>query len=102
MWRIVCINNTTHELTLTHTNGNNINLIIPEEHRTDSLSKNNYIKSQTVEYDKQIIPTLMPEIISEILKIESEVKLIKTNKKNIWIFIIVTVLIASVLYMRFK
>lgn len=47
MWKITSINNKTKQLTLRHTSGEQLSLVIPDTHSHSSKLTNEYIKSKT-------------------------------------------------------
>jgi hypothetical protein len=51
VWKITKINNETHEVTVTRTDGSLINFVVPSEHTVTSKSKLDYIKSRTDAHD---------------------------------------------------
>jgi hypothetical protein len=51
-WQVVKINNATHELTLRHKDGEELNTVIPTEHRHSDEVKFDWIASETGVRDK--------------------------------------------------
>jgi cell wall-associated NlpC family hydrolase len=51
MWKIVSVNNNTHEVTLSNESRERISLVIPAEHQVSTALKQAYIKSVTDAHD---------------------------------------------------
>jgi hypothetical protein len=73
MWKVSRINNSTHSVSLKHTDGEIMEMIVPAEHTKSSNTKMSYIKQKT---DAR-------SVIKDI-EYKQKIKLIAEHKKRIF------------------
>lgn len=90
IWLITKINNATHRVTLTHSEGHSIDVTIPPEHTTDDAAKLAWLKAQTDAQDSPLAAETQPPAIDK-----------KSNRRLIALGIACTVIALLILLARY-
>ena len=92
MWTITEINNATHLVSLSHTDGRKTTVTIPEANRSSSTAKNAFLKSHT---DAQ------PEILTTAIPYIKEEHVCKPLRSMKWVYV-AAVALGTFIYIKFR